>query len=374
MPADFAPRPAPKARQTRVFYEAGSYSAFPHVIRLEGDELLIAFRQAPMAEGIRHTHPRSIITLIRSHDLGESWQIYAASQMGAGGGQELGLIYLGGGKVGGALAAHEVVLWHETERVTFRDPPRKEYPWIGGSPDSSIPPFAYSNVGALWCWSDNFGLTWRLEHAILVGDKAQACAPPVRTADGTLLIPAYTSLGRSHLCSSVLYRSLDGGATWSEATVMARGGPRTRDYNEPAVLELSPGHLLCLHRTTTGDAAARSLFWQNESHDAGATWSRPIPTAIQSGACPRLAKLRDGRLLLTYGRRLPPYGIYASISEDDGASWGATSWLVRKTPEAARADQGYTSSIQLDDSRIYTTSYAQWRGITGITGTFWELP
>ena len=115
-------------------------------------------------------------------------------------------------------------------------PPARSYPYIGGSPDTSIPPFAYSNVGALWCWSDNYGLTWRLEHAMLVGDKAQACAPPVRTADGTLLIPAYVSLGGANLSSSVLYRSHDGGETWSEGTVMARGSAGTRDYNEPAVI------------------------------------------------------------------------------------------------------------------------------------------
>ncbi len=384
---DFKARPAPESRQTRVFYDAPSYSAFPHVIRMENVELLIAFRQAPMGEGIRHTHPRSIITLIRSYDLGESWQIDAASQMGAGGGQELGLIYLGEGKVGGAFAAHEVVLWHETERVSFRDPPRKEYPFIGGSPDSSIPPFAYSNVGAFWCWSNNYGLTWRLEHAILVGDKAQACAPPVRMTDGTLLIPAYTQLKHAPnatmlypaesdrlICSSVLYRSADGGGTWSEATVMAIPTKDTRDYNEPALIEVAPGHLICLHRTTTGDREARSLFWKNESTDSGVTWSEPIPTTVLSGACPRLLKLRDGRLLLTYGRRMPPNGIYASISDDNGRSWGSTSWLVRKTHDPALSDHGYTSSIQLDDTHIFTTSYAQWRGITGITGTFWKLP
>ena len=147
MAEEFSPRPAPAARQMRLFYDPASYSAFPHVIRMEGDELLVAFRQAPKVEGIRHTHPRSIITLIRSYDLGESWQVDAASQMGAGGGQELGLIYLGDGNVGGALAAHEVVHWHETERIAFRDPPRKEYPYIGGSPDTSIRPVRVQQRG-----------------------------------------------------------------------------------------------------------------------------------------------------------------------------------------------------------------------------------
>ena len=29
-PADFACRPAPETRQTQIFYDAASYSAFPH--------------------------------------------------------------------------------------------------------------------------------------------------------------------------------------------------------------------------------------------------------------------------------------------------------------------------------------------------------
>ena len=82
--------------------------------------------------------------------------------------------------------------------------------------------------------------------------------------------------------------------------------------------------------------------------------------------------MRDGRLLLTYGRRFEPYGIYASFSEDQGKTWSKTSWQLRQTPDA---DQGYTSSLELDDGHIFTASYAKdARGITGITGTFWQLP
>ncbi len=82
--------------------------------------------------------------------------------------------------------------------------------------------------------------------------------------------------------------------------------------------------------------------------------------------------LQDGRLLLTYGRRFNPYGIYASLSEDNGKSWSETCWLLRK---ARDGDLGYTSSIQLDSGRIFTTSYAKNAGgTTGIIGTFWDLP
>lgn len=347
---------APRARQTRIYYDSGSYSAFPHVVQLEGDELLLAFRQAPKhPAGVRHTHPRSLITVIRSPDGGQTWMADEATQLAAGGGQELGLIYLGCGRVGGALAAHEVFPESEAERA---DTPRThagEYP--------------FRNVGALWCWSDNYGLSWRVERAILVGDRMQACAPPICLADGTLMIPAYGALGRSRTGSSVLYRSSDGGATWSEAAIIARGGPKTRAYQEPVLMELAPGHLLSMLRVH--DPKNPGIFWRCESRDGGTTWSRPKPTGILSGACPRLLKLRDGRLLLTYGRRFEPCGIYAALSDDGGNTWDDTLQL-RPAPDG---DQGYTSSVELGAGSILTATYGKnARGITGITGTFWKVP
>lgn len=115
----------------------------------------------------------------------------------------------------------------------------------------------------------------------------------------------------------------------------------------------------------------RGCFWWNESLDGGMTWSRPAPTDILSGACPRLLRLHDDRVLLTYGRRFEPYGIYGALSEDGGRTWGE-ALLLRK---ALNSDQGYTSSLELEPGRIFAASYAQnRRGVTGITGTFWSLP
>lgn len=347
---------APRARQTKIFYDKGSYSAFPHVTKMEGDELLLAFRQAPRhPSGVRHTHPRSIITVIRSPDNGQTWQGDDASQLAAGGGQEFGLIYLGKGRVGGALAAHEVFPESEAERSNIPWTHPREYP--------------FRSVGAVWCWSDNYGLTWRVDRAILVGPGVQACAAPIKMQDGTLMIPAYGNIGRSKTGSSVLYRSEDGGATWSEGTFIARGTPKTRAYQEPVLMELAPGHLLSMLRVS--DPKNPGIFWRCESHDAGATWSKPESTGILSGACPRLLKLRDGRLLLTYGRRFEPYGIYAHLSDDGGRSWGR-AWQLRTAPDG---DHGYSSSLEFDDGLILTTTYGKnAQRVTGITGTFWKLP
>jgi len=97
-----------------------------------------------------------------------------------------------------------------------------------------------------------------------------------------------------------------------------------------------------------------------------------VDTGIVSGACPRLLKLADGRILLTFGRRAAPYGIRAMLSGDGGQSWGQTAYVIR---EAANWNQGYTSSLALDGGRILTATYMQnAAGVTGIVGTFWRLP
>jgi hypothetical protein len=153
---------------------------------------------------------------------------------------------------------------------------------------------------------------------------------------------------------------------------MAEGNAETRRYAEPALIELEPGHLRGMHRIEDVKVGKPRCFWSNESYDGGKSWTTPVDTGIISGACPRLLKLSDGRLLLTFGRRVEPFGIRAVLSTDGGHTWDKTAWVVRRTPDH---DQGYTSSIELADGRILTTSYAKNPdGITGIVGTYWRLP
>jgi hypothetical protein len=341
-------------------FDPADYTAFPHVVRLDGDELLMAFRQAPSQDRVRHTHPRSVITVIRSYDLGETWDIENASQLAAGGGQEFAPIYLGDGVVGGLLAMHEVFPVKEGQRASIPHVPSHEYP--------------FRNVGGFWCWSNNYGLTWPLHNNVLFAPRLQTSSSAVRLASGALLAPCYGNIeqGLAGVSSNVVYRSDDNGKTWSAPAVIAKGAAATRDYYEPCVLELADGHLLAMHRVGRCQDGRNGLFWRNESHDGGKSWTDPVETNITSGACPRLLKLSDGRILLTYGRRYTPYGLYARWSAHGGKSWSDTSWLLRAAPNG---NQGYSSSLEIEAGRIFTACYAQNQaGVTGITGTFWSLP
>jgi len=350
--------PAPQARQMDICFDDACYTAFPHVVRLEGQELLIAFRQAPREERVRHTHPRSIITVMRSYDAGQTWDHEGATQLAAGGGQEFGLLYLGDGKVAGALAYHEVVPLREEARSGIPHDFAHEYP--------------FRTPGTFWAWSDTHGLTWPPHQVRLVGSDSMPCAAPVRLSDGRILCPAYSSNTAGDATSSIFYTSSDGGDTWSDPVTIAKGDKQRGGYCEPAVIELEPGHLLAMHRVEGETPDLPICFRAHESLDGGLTWGEPKNTGIVSGACPRLLKLRDGRLLLTYGRRAEPYGIRARLSADGGRTWGEVAWILR---DGRNWDLGYTSSVELGDGEVLTVTYVQdTRGVTGIVGTFWRLP
>ena len=419
-PADEpTPLPAP-AEQVTIFADQRLYSAFPHMIPLEGDELLVAFRVAPIevpggpaTDGPidhTHTHPRSSILVIRSSDAGRHWDLNSATELAAGGGQELGLIYLGDGRVGGCLAAHEVIPHNLEER--------------GGITKTHPFEFAFRSQGAAWVWSDNFGLSWRQHNRVQIdlqytswanagvqgssstqlAGSSQPCGPPVQLTSGAILVPVYGAAPQSlNNDAKVSVPAEDGTAPasaffysatnptinqqeaygWSEAVMIAAGVPGLHGWAEPCLMEFGadPGHLLCLLRSAPVDSeqSPPGMLWATHSTTGGADWSTPTQTGLLSGTCPRLLQLRDGRLLLTYGRRYPPYGICAAISTDQGRSWASSGgpYMLRSMPSA---NMGYTSSVELDETTVLTVSYGELPGqegevgTVGIIGTRWTLP
>ena len=51
--------------------------------------------------------------------------------------------------------------------------------------------------------------------------------------------------------------------------------------------------------------------------------NRPVESTGGSVGNPlSMIKLKDGRLVITYGYRSPPYGIRSRISADQGQTWG----------------------------------------------------
>ena len=120
------------------------------------------------------------------------------------------------------------------------------------------------------------------------------------------------------------------------------------------------------------------------SDDGGRTWSHPLRTPIW-GYPPHLLKLRDGRILCSYGYRRDPMGIRAVLSADNGKTWDMDNVIIlrddggapgqfRKEGETGSGDLGYPISTQLSDGSILTAYYITLSdGITHSETTRWEI-
>ena len=138
------------------------------------------------------------------------------------------------------------------------------------------------------------------------------------------------------------FRSDDDGATWRPASVI---GPK---HNETSLLHLGGKRWLAAARID-----ATEIF---RSDDDGNSWQGPQRVTERNEINAHLARLKDGRLLLTYGCRVKEkYGVLAKLSGDDGATWGEPIRLAH----SLQSDCGYPSSVQREDGKIVTAFYTK---------------
>ena len=204
---------------------------------------------------------------------------------------------------------------------------------------------------------------------------------------------AFTRIGGRHarLFACAAYRSGDKGRSWEKLGVATYalhmpsppGEPRDFLWHREPFLCVVPGRLyiMCVCNSLRGDGFLRII----RSTDRGRTWGPPIKTPVW-GKPAHLLHLRDGRLLMTYGYRRPPWGVRACLSNDYGKTWDIDNEIIirmdggagpgaKYTRITGPGDLGYPVSVQLADGRIFTAYYFNTGG-SGcfVAGTFWELP
>jgi len=67
-----------------------------------------------------------------------------------------------------------------------------------------------------------------------------------------------------------------------------------------------------------------------------------------------LLRLRDGRLLMSYGYRRPPFGNQARVSDNHGRTWSAPMTI---SDDGASGDLGYPSTVERPDGSLVTLWY-----------------
>ena len=146
--------------------------------------------------------------------------------------------------------------------------------------------------------------------------------------------------------------SHDDGRTWRWlAEIPSRDGDDFTEYHELHIVEAANGRLVAQIRNHNKANERETL--QTESDDGGRTWSTPHAIGVW-GLPSHLARLRDGRLLMTYGYRRPPFGNRARLSEDNGNSWSGPMTI---SDDGEGGDLGYPSTVELDDGSLVTVWY-----------------
>lgn len=196
-----------------------------------------------------------------------------------------------------------------------------------------------------WCIrSTDGGLSWSPRIATVVNSPHG----PVQLKDGRLLYAGKQLLAAEKRVGVSV--SSDDGQSWDWlAEIPLRKGDVQR-YHELHVVEAVNGTLVAQIRNHNEEN--RGWILQSESSDGGSSWSEPRP--ICYGFPSHLLKLRDGRLVMSYGYRRPPYGNRARVSADNGKSWGEEITL---SEDGANGDLGYPSTVENGDGTLLSVWY-----------------
>lgn len=201
----------------------------------------------------------------------------------------------------------------------------------------------------LGCWmlrSTDGGVTWSARTRVPVNSPHG----PLALSDGRVLycgISLWDKEPRVGVCHST-----DDGVTWEWlADIPVRPGDDSKNYHELHAVETTGGKLVCQIRNHNSANSGETL--QTESTDGGRTWAVPHSIGVW-GYPSHLLRLKDGRLMMSYGHRKPPFGNQVRLSTDQGQSWSEPIIL---NGDGVGYDFGYPSTVQIADDTFVTVWY-----------------
>lgn len=154
----------------------------------------------------------------------------------------------------------------------------------------------------------------------------------------------------------LVYRSIDDGTSFHFLSfITPRDDPSFSGCKQwyPRGIMLPNGRILCTIRMDRNSLSGDIWTELYKSDDGGKTWQYlSRPTEFGAPAEPLL--LSDGRVALVYTYRLPPYGIRAIISEDEGLTWGPEI-IVRD--DGGSWDLGYQRAWEAEPGKIGAIYY-----------------
>ncbi len=315
------------------------YHGWPTVASRRSGELLA------VCSGGRETHvcPFGRVELIRSHDRGRTWTWPEILMDSAIDDRDAGVVETPSGSI---LVTTFTSLAYEAALNNARDWPRERLERWQAANDRLSPQRRRSLLGTWMLRSSDEGMTWSAPYRVPVNSPHG----PATLTDGRMLYAGkqlWDPGAKVGVCLSD-----DDGRTWGPLSeISPRPGDTVGQYHELHAVDAGSGTILVHIRNHNPRNAGETL--QCESSDGGKSWT--MPHSIGAWGLPsHLLRLRDGRILMTYGYRRVPFGIQARTSEDAGRTWSAPLVLA---DDGANSDLGYPSSVEVAEGRLITIWY-----------------
>jgi sialidase-1 len=315
------------------------YHGWPTLARRKSGELLVVYSGGRE----RHVCPFGRLEITRSHDDGRTWswpQILMDSVIDV---RDAGVLETPGGSI--LVTTFTSLAYQKSLAEIDTWPPDRAARWRAVERRAT----QEQRRALLGCWmlrSTDEGMTWSAPYRVPL-DSPHG---PVALSDGRLVYAGkrlWQPGEKVGVCES-----RDDGQTWQWLSDIAvRAGDRMDGYHELHIVQTSGDRLVAQIRNESIPQQTGTI--QCESSDGGKQWT--VPHSIDVPGYPsHLLRLRDSRLLMTYGYRHKPFGNQARISADEGHTW---SEPLEISADGAGGDLGYPSTVELPDGALITAWY-----------------
>lgn len=343
-----ADAPAATILETRVISpQPHLYCGWPTVTRRRNGQLLLAWSGGRVA----HVCPFGRVEMMTSDDGGQTWTWPRVLLDSALDDRDAGVLETANGTLlvttftslayepslarAEKIPAGESGAWNEAQLKSWQ-----------AARDRLSPEQRQAELGTWMIRSTDGGLNWSAKYDCLVSSPHG----PIQLSDGRLLYPG-KELWRGERRIGVCESTNDGESWRWLAEIPTREGDDRANYHELHGVETASGKII-VHIRNHNTINARETL-QTESLDGGKTWSKPHPIGVW-GLPSHLLRLKDGRLLMSYGYRRRPFGNQVRISSDEGNTW---SEPIIISADGNSGDLGYPSTVQLDDQTLLTIWY-----------------